>query len=325
MLDAYELWAMAEKEAQTKVFTKTGGLDISHKDNQQIKQLIKSAQKYNVAADVMTPEQVKEKFPSITIPENNIGVYSPDSGILNATKAVSMFHYLAKINGCTIKDNTLVTNIYQVLDGAKAETIVETNTGINFKCNRCIVTVGAWTKKFLKKINVDLPLRVVQTTVAYWPVDDPTVYASTVFPVFINYSEDAFIYGFPAHEFPNMIKCCAHYGPDVDPDTRTFLPELHDLKATVAPFIERTFRGVKAVPEKTESCMYTWTPDEDFIIDELPGHQGILIGCGFSGHGFKLAPIVGKILSHLALSKPHPFPNIGKVFSIERFKQKSKI
>lgn len=325
MLDAYGLWVTAEKEAQTTVFTRTGGLDISHKDNKQIEQLIKSAQKYSVTAEVLTPVQVKEKFPSVTIPDDNIGVYSPDSGILNATKAVAMFHYLAKVNGCTIKDNSLVTKIYQVSGGPKAETIVETNVGIKFSCARCVVTVGAWSKKFLEKINIDLPLRVVQTTVAYWPVDDPSVYSSTVFPVFINYSEDAFIYGFPAHEFPNMIKCCAHFGPDVDPDKRDFLPGIVDLKKTVAPFIERTFEGVTAVPEKTESCMYTWTPDEDFIIDELPGYSGIFIGCGFSGHGFKLAPIVGKILSELVLSKPHPYPKTRNIFSIERFRQKSKI
>lgn len=325
MLDAYELWAMAEKEAKTKVFTETGGLDISHPDNKQIEELIKSAKKYNVPAEVMTPIQVKEKFPSVTIPEDNIGVYSPDSGILNATKAVAMFHYLAKSNGCSIMDNTLVTNIYQVSDGSKVETIVETTKGIKFKCAQCIVTVGAWSKKFLKNINIDLPLRVVQTTVAYWPVDNPSLYASTVFPVFINYSDDAFIYGFPAHELPNMIKCCAHFGPEVDPDSRSFLPELDDLKDTVAPFIKRTFHGVSYVPEKTESCMYTWTPDEDFIIDELPVNPRIFIGCGFSGHGFKLAPIVGRILSELVLSKPHPYPKTKNVFSIERFKPKSKI
>lgn len=171
------------------------------------------------------------------------------------------------------------------------------------------------------KVDVDLPLRVVQTTVAYWPVDDPSVYASTVFPVFINYSEDAFIYGFPAHEFPNMIKCCVHFGPNVDPDNRNFQPGLVDLKNTVAPFIKRTFQGVTDVPEKTESCMYTWTPDEDFIIDELPAFPAIYIG----GHGFKLAPIVGKILSELVLEKPHPYPKTKEIFSIERFRQKCKI
>lgn len=324
MLDAYGLWAHAENEAGTKVFTKTGGLDISHKDNMQIKQLIRSAEKCNVSAKILTPLQVKEKFPSITIPDDNIGVFSPDSGILNATKAVAMFHYLAKVNGCTIKDNIFVTNIRRV-EGSQSETIVETNSGTDFKCSRCIVTVGAWTTKFLKKLNVDLPLRVIQTTVAYWRVDEPSVYSSTIFPVFINYTKDSLVYGFPAHEFPNMIKCCAHFGPDVDPDNRDFLPGIVDLNDTVAPFVTKTFSGVSAVPEKTESCMYTCTPDEDFIIDELPGLSGIFIGCGFSGHGFKLAPIVGRILSELALQKPHPYPKMRDIFSIERFRQKSKV
>lgn len=325
MSDAYELWALAEKEAEMRVFTKTGGLDISQRDNRQIRQLLQSADKCNVPTRVMTPAQVKEKFPSVTIPDDCIGVYSPDSGILNATKAVAMFQHLAKTNGCTIKDNTTVVDIRQVTVGKRVQTIVETNGGLKFRCAQCIVTVGSWSAKLLRKLNVDLPLRVVQTTVAYWPVDNPSVYASTVFPVFINYSDDAFVYGFPAHEFPNMIKCCAHFGPDVDPDRRDFLPGMDDLNNIVAPFIKRTLQGVTAVPEKTDSCMYTWTPDEDFIIDELPGLAGVFVGCGFSGHGFKLAPIVGRILSDLALGKPHPYPKNRSVFSIERFGRKSKI
>jgi len=325
MLDAYELWSTAEKEAQTTVITKTGGLDISHRDNEQIKLLIKSAQKYNVPAELMSPAQVKAKFPSISIPDDNIGVYSPDSGIINATKAVGMFQNLAKRNGCIFRDNIVVTKIYQLLEGQKTITIVETNKGLTFKCEKCIVTVGAWAKKFLKNVNIDLPVQPMQTTVAYWTVENKSVYSSSVFPVFINYHQDALIYGCPAHEFPNMIKCCAHFGPEVDPDNRDFLPGMDVLKNTVAPFIQRTFQGVNALPAKTESCMYTCTPDEDFIIDELPEYPGIFIGIGFSGHGFKLAPVVGKLLSQLALFKAHPFPKTKKIFSIERFKQKSKI
>ncbi|KAG4077284.1 hypothetical protein HA402_009913 [Bradysia odoriphaga] len=325
MLDAYELWSLAEKEAETRVFTKTGGLDISDRDNRQIKQLLQSAEKYNVPVKVLTPSQVNEKFPSVTIPDDCIGVYSPDSGILNAMKAVAMFHHLAKMNGCTVKDNMPVMNIRQVTVGTRIETIVETNNGLNFKCAQCIVTAGSWTTKLLKSVNLNLPLRVIQTTVAYWPVDNPSVYSSTVFPVFINYSDDALVYGFPAHEFPNMIKCCAHFGPDVDPDSRDFLPGMDDLNNIVAPFIKRTFQGVTAVPKKSESCMYTMTPDEDFIIDELPGLPGVFVGCGFSGHGFKLAPIVGKILSDLALRRPHPYPKNRSVFSIERFGRKCEI
>jgi sarcosine oxidase/L-pipecolate oxidase len=65
--------------------------------------------------------------------------------------------------------------------------------------------------------------------------------------------------------------------------------------------------------------VYTWSPDQDFIIDELPGSGGSLwVGCGFSGHGFKLAPIVGKMLSEMTLKGKHPYPRAKKHFSIER-------
>lgn len=327
MLDAYTLWDLIEKESKTTVFTRTGGLDIAHKDYDKIKQLIKTARKHNIPIQVMTPAEVNAKFPSVTIPpEDHIAVYSPDAGILNANKAVAMFHHLAKSNGSVLMDNISVTKIYQEQDKLRKLTVVETKDGKKFVCPKCIITAGAWTSKFLKKINIDLPLRAIQTTIAYWPVEQPSIYSSSVFPVYIKYDEKSFIYGFPVHELPNMMKCCAHFGPDVDPDNRDFLPEMDRLLAKAAPFIKSTFKGVSTVPAKTESCMYTWTPDEDFIIDELPGYPGIFVGCGFSGHGFKLAPIVGKILSQLALGEPHPYQHISKqYFSIERFQQKSKM
>lgn len=349
MLVSYKLWAVAEAESKTSVFTQTGGLDISHREYEIIKQLIAAAEKYNIPIEVMTPQQVHNKFPSVTIPEDNVGVYSPDSGILNATKAVAMFQYLAKVNNCVLKDNIVVTKIYQHGSGT---TIVETKNGKEFLCSKCIITAGPWSKKFLKNIDIDLPLKPLQTTVTFWPITgDPSIYSSTVFPVFLKYQPNSFIYGkkkdfirqnfcrnvcskvtfydlslgFPSFEFPNMIKCCAHAGPEVDPDNRDFFPEIEESINKVAPFIRSTFQGIDTVPKHTESCVYTFTPDEDFIVDELPGYSGIFVGCGFSGHGFKLAPVVGHILSSLALSKSHPYPQVAKYFSIGRFKQTSKM
>jgi len=117
-----------------------------------------------------------------------------------------------------------------------------------------------------------------------------------------------------------MIKCALHNGKPIDPDKRDYEPGSEGLKYEVSPFLQKYFKGVSVEPVMTESCIYTWTPDSDFVIDEIPGSRGtLLVGCGFSGHGFKLAPIVGKILSEVALNKKHPFPRAKKFFSIERF------
>jgi sarcosine oxidase len=56
------------------------------------------------------------------------------------------------------------------------------------------------------------------------------------------------------------------------------------------------------------TCMYTMTPDQHFIIGLHPRHPQVAIACGFSGHGFKFAPVIGEILADLVLTGATPHP-----------------
>jgi len=66
-----------------------------------------------------------------------------------------------------------------------------------------------------------------------------------------------------------------------------------------------------------ESCIYTMTRDRDFIIDRHPDHSNIIIGAGFSGHGFKLSPVVGRLLGEMALGRKPSYPI--HHYSVNRF------
>ena len=93
-----------------------------------------------------------------------------------------------------------------------------------------------------------------------------------------------------------------HGGPPVDPDQSTADPSRGQPELDrVSDYIGRHVRWVEPTPARTTPCMYTMTLDQEFIIDSLPGRPAIAVGAGFSGHGFKLAPVVGRILSQLAL------------------------
>ncbi|XP_030855863.1 LOW QUALITY PROTEIN: peroxisomal sarcosine oxidase [Strongylocentrotus purpuratus] len=71
----------------------------------------------------------------------------------------------------------------------------------------------------------------------------------------------------------------------------------------VSNYVRKRFPLLHSTPAIVETCMYTRTPDNELILDRHPLHSNIIIGCGMSGHGFKLAPVVGKILCQLALGK----------------------
>jgi glycine/D-amino acid oxidase-like deaminating enzyme len=70
----------------------------------------------------------------------------------------------------------------------------------------------------------------------------------------------------------------------------------------VSAFVRAHLSGMNAVPVKHAACMYTMTPDANFIIDVHPAHPNVVFAAGFSGHGFKFAPVVGEVLADLALT-----------------------
>ena len=95
-----------------------------------------------------------------------------------------------------------------------------------------------------------------------------------------------------------QLQICLHEGPISDPDNRD-MADTEYLKQFLIKFIGEYFPGVEPVVSVEESCMYTMTPDENPVIDVIPGSK-IVIGVGFSGMGFKLGPVTGRMLADLA-------------------------
>jgi sarcosine oxidase/L-pipecolate oxidase len=139
---------------------------------------------------------------------------------------------------------------------------------------------------------------------------------------------------------------CLHNGIEIDPDNRDDVDEEIQKKyvRAMSDYIKEHMPGLHASPSITESCIYTLTPDENFILDAHPKYNNIIIGAGFSGkksnsshplclrlfcfllgHGFKLAPIVGRILTELCIGKSSKYDLAP--FAISRFQQlrKSKL
>jgi glycine/D-amino acid oxidase-like deaminating enzyme len=113
---------------------------------------------------------------------------------------------------------------------------------------------------------------------------------------------DRFFYGFPDLG-DGTVKLAEHLRPDPvpHPDGLDRELRLEDL-APLADFARRCLPGVDPQPARHSICMYTMSPDQHFIIDLHPAHANVAFAAGFSGHGFKFAPLVGEILADLALT-----------------------
>lgn len=72
-------------------------------------------------------------------------------------------------------------------------------------------------------------------------------------------------------------------------------------EAALIEVLEKFIPGAYASTLALKTCLYTNTPDENFILDFAPGQPNVVIACGFSGHGFKFASVVGEIMADLAM------------------------
>lgn len=333
MKEAYSLWEEAENEAGYMVYVQTGQLDFGPTDNKSLQSVVTCLQKENIEHQILSREDCAARFPALKLPQDSLIVYTAQGGIIRASKAVAMFQHLALKHGAVLRDRTKVLKISptQSKPSEGSDGVLVATSGGDVLCKTCVISAGAWTSEIVREISgIELPIKPLHTTLAYWAVDKfhpDAVCASKGFPVFADYGEP-YIYGTPAIEYPGLIKVSVHTGTPCDPNNRSVAPDVGLLKSTVSPWLAAHFEGGVQWenPVMAEGCMYSMTPDEDFILDFLPSpldkkqrHSGgVIVAAGFSGHGFKMGPLIGRIMADLALTGTALDVPLEK-FSIARF------
>ncbi|OIV97777.1 hypothetical protein TanjilG_12534 [Lupinus angustifolius] len=303
VMESYNLWQQAQAQAGFKVYYKAHHFDMAPHNDPTLLAVIDNCRKHNIKHQILRRDQVAEKFSGrFNIPENWTGVSNEFGGVIKPSKAVSMFQTLAFKNGAVLRDNTEVIDIKR-----EKGVVVFTARGEKFRGKKCVVTVGAWVNKLVKTVSgVDLPIVPVETHLMYWRIKEGHEGKFNIggdFPTFASFG-NIYVYGTPVLEYPGLIKVGIHGGTHCDPDKRKWGPivNMNELKE----WIEERFGGLvdSSEPVVKQSCLYSMTPDEDFVIDFLGGEFGkdVVVGGGFSGHGFKMAPVIGKILVQLVVN-----------------------
>jgi sarcosine oxidase len=161
-----------------------------------------------------------------------------------------------------------------------------------------ILTAGPWSNELLSKFEIQLPLTITQEQVAYFVPNDLNQFAPDRFPIWIWMDEPSF-YGFPVFG-ESAVKAGQDVGgKEVTADTRTFDLDL-DAFERLQKFMKKVLPAAINRLLYTKSCLYTLTPDRDFVIDALPQNPNCFVAIG-AGHAFKFASVIGKVLSELAM------------------------
>ncbi|XP_069767187.1 peroxisomal sarcosine oxidase [Narcine bancroftii] len=322
MTECYQQWKQLEAEGNIELFRETGLLVLGEEVDPTFQNMKKTLIDNKVPMATLTSADFSKSFPAVKLPKGVSAILDKTAGILQADRALKTVQDLFRRFGGTIRDGEKVVEIqpgYWVT--------VTTTLGI-YRAKSLVITAGPWTNELLNLVGLQLPLKTRRIIVCYWKEKVPGTYGiSKGFPCFIRINSGPTLhdfYGLPSNEYPGLVKVCHHDGNNADPDERDINFHLSSQDVNLlSDFLSKEFPGLDPRPAVIEYCMYTNTPDHDFILDHHPDHGNIIIGAGFSGHGFKFAPVVGKVLSELCFGNKPSYDL--SPFKINRFWLKSSL
>lgn len=295
-LEADRLWADLQERSGLPIMDRIGCIDISAPGFHRAKDAFQSAQAYGIEAEMLDGAEVNRRWPIWHIPEDREVCYGPQAGYLIVANGLRAMADEYRAAGGVLHDNTPVTG------WRASDTGVEVTTANGtYSADKLIVAAGAWAMHQLRDLQV--PLEVRRKPVLWFGIDDEHAEAAKPanMPVFISDDETGEFYGIP--EFDRAaVKVGMHSGGVAsDPNTLDREVSAEDIEPDILPFLQRSLYGTTDEVIEWSVCMYTMTPDEDFVLDRHPEWNRVVIAAGFSGHGFKFTPVIGEYLADLVM------------------------
>jgi sarcosine oxidase len=289
---AYASWSDLERAAGRRLVHRTGILEIGPPEGALVSSTLDASRLHNLPHEVLDATALMRQYPAVRVPADYVAIFQPDGGFIEASAGIVMQLKLAQANGAQLRIRETVRAIEPL--GKRVRVITDR---ASIDVGAAIVAAGPWVTKVLP--DTRLPLRVTRQVLGWFKPHDATLFA-VGHPVFLLESRYGIHYGIPFAAEPGL-KLGKHYHADetVDPDTcdRTVLAA---DEALIRPALADHLPAANGPMVAAKTCLYTMTPDGDFIIDRLPGAPNVIIASPCSGHGFKFAPVIGDILADLA-------------------------
>ena len=289
---AYALWEELEREGGRPLFTRTGGVMIGPRDGDVFGGALRSAEAHRLPHEVLDAAEIQRRFPAFHPREDWFGVWEPNDGVLRPEVCIETMLAGAARAGADLHTDEPVTAWRADGEGF----VVDTARG-RTRASHLVLAAGAWMPRLVP----ELPLTVVRK-VLYWfeTVGMRNAHDPGLCPISIwQYGAREYFYSFPRSE--RGVKVALHHGGEPsDPDHLDRIVRDEEIAAMRAvlhahmPFASGPLRS-------TAVCMYTNTPDEDFILDRHPSHPNAIVVSPCSGHGFKFAPAIGEAVSDLVV------------------------
>lgn len=294
LAESARLWRELETDSGERLLARTGV--VNHGADPRLSDVQAALRAAGLRAEFLSAEEAAERWRGIRFDQR--ALHMPDGGQLNPDAALPAMQRLAAGLGAEIRHHVKVLEL-KVLDDGVRLTLETGGRSEVLTARQAVVTAGGWTTKLLAGAAPLPRLTVTQEQPAHFAITDP----GARWPGFNHTPGSGEAYAYWRSPVYGMltpgegIKAGWHgVGAVVDPDRRTFAPE-PEQRAALQRYARDWLPGVDADSLTDVSCTYTTTLDENFVLDRF---GPVVIGAGFSGHGFKFTPAVGRILADLA-------------------------
>ncbi len=287
--EAYADWAALEHETGQSLVTRTGGLDLFPPDP-AIPSIdyTASMDEVGIPYDALDADEVMSRWPQLRVPPGTLALYQLDAAIVPAGRTTAVLHDQARRRGAELRERTPVLGLEDLGDRVR----VTTASG-EVDCSGVVVATDAWVNDVVGNLGVAVPLEVTLEQVTYFALDRPQDFLDL--PLWI-WMDDPSFYGFPPYGEATVKAAQDCGGPIVSPDDRTSDPD-PAMEALLVHHLQRMLPGVGPAVRRLR-CQYTLTPDRDFVLAPVPGHERVVVGLG-AAHGFKFVPTFGRVLADL--------------------------
>jgi sarcosine oxidase len=290
---AYDTWDEVAQDAGEPLYLVTGGLDLGPRESGIPAEPYRaSLRACGIPFEALDAAEIMRRWPQWRVADDVEGIYQARGGIAMAAKGNAAHQRLARAHGATLRENAPVTAIAH----ERGEFTV-TAGGETYRCRRLVIAAGPWSNEALGHLGVHLPLEISREQVMYFATPHRAEFAPERFPVWI-WLDDPCFYGFPVFGEPatKVAQDCG--GKPTTADTRDFEPDAEGaarIERFLAAHLPRALGPVHLI----KTCLYTLTPDRDFVLDAVPGHEGAFAAIG-AGHAYKFASVIGRVLAELA-------------------------
>lgn len=297
---AEELWRRLEAETGRELLCTTGLLMAGAQSSAVLQRASAAAAKHQVALETLTAAEIRDRFPNVLVGARDVGTYEEGAGVVFPEAAISAHLSLADRHGASRLHHCAL----QSWTAADPITVTLSN-GTKLSTRRLVLALGPWFAAEMRTLGIALR---IERNVQAWFAPETSTFAVGKFPAFLIERPGlrASLYGFP--DFGDGVKAAFHGGGiNTDPDLLTrAIDQTRDVQP-IQEAMKNWMPGAATNYLRGKACMYALTPDANFVLDYHPRQHDVILCGGFSGHGFKFAPVIGEIAADLVCDRQPPF------------------